>query len=36
VLPDEVGIDRIPRFEYIEMMQARGRESGAEADKAKG
>jgi NAD(P)-dependent dehydrogenase (short-subunit alcohol dehydrogenase family) len=36
VLPDEVGIDRMPMFEYIEMMQARGRESGAETDAAKG
>jgi NAD(P)-dependent dehydrogenase (short-subunit alcohol dehydrogenase family) len=36
VLPDEVGIDRMPMFEYIEMMQARGRESGASADAAQG
>ena len=35
VLPDEVGIDRMPMFEYIEMMQARGRGSGAESDAAK-
>jgi NAD(P)-dependent dehydrogenase (short-subunit alcohol dehydrogenase family) len=34
VLPDEVGIDRMPMFEYIEMMQKRGRESGASVDKA--
>jgi NAD(P)-dependent dehydrogenase (short-subunit alcohol dehydrogenase family) len=29
-LPDKVGVDRMPMFEYIEMMQARGRGSGAE------
>jgi NAD(P)-dependent dehydrogenase (short-subunit alcohol dehydrogenase family) len=36
VLPDEVGIDRMPMFEYIEMMQASGRGSGASANKAQG
>jgi hypothetical protein len=36
VLPDEVGVDRMPMFEYIEMMQGRGRESGAQATSAKG
>jgi NAD(P)-dependent dehydrogenase (short-subunit alcohol dehydrogenase family) len=29
-LPDKVGVDRMPMFEYIEMMQARGRGSGAD------
>ena len=33
-LPAEVGIDRMPMFEYIEMMQERGRGSGAEVGKA--
>jgi NAD(P)-dependent dehydrogenase (short-subunit alcohol dehydrogenase family) len=36
VLPDEVGIDRMPMFEYLEMMQARGREGGAPASSAQG
>jgi len=34
-LPASVGVDRMPMFEYIEMMQARGREGGAEDQKAK-
>jgi NAD(P)-dependent dehydrogenase (short-subunit alcohol dehydrogenase family) len=29
-LPASVGVDRMPMFEYIEMMQKRGRGSGAE------
>jgi NAD(P)-dependent dehydrogenase (short-subunit alcohol dehydrogenase family) len=33
-LPDAVGVDRMPMFEYIEMMQARGRGSGADEAKA--
>jgi NAD(P)-dependent dehydrogenase (short-subunit alcohol dehydrogenase family) len=36
VLPDEVGIDRMPMFDYIEMMQGRGREGGAPASSAQG
>jgi NAD(P)-dependent dehydrogenase (short-subunit alcohol dehydrogenase family) len=33
-LPAAVGSDRLPMFEYMEMMQRRGRGSGAEDDKA--
>ena len=33
-LPGSVGVDRMPMFEYIEMMQKRGRASGADDHKA--
>src|SRR4051794_11248900 len=34
-LPSAVGVDRMPMFEYIEMMQKRGRGSGAKEGTAK-